>query len=45
MQADPGVEPVSLAVFAVVHALVIGRVITARRFARSQRERDLQLFS
>ena len=57
MQTDPGpIEeatlttfdgppPASLAFFTVVHAAFLVRVFAARRFARGQRERDLQLFS
>ena len=40
-----GAPPWSFAVFAAIHTAFIVRVIAARRFARSQRERDLQLFS
>ena len=57
MQTDPGpIEeatlttfdgppPASFAFFTVVHAAFLVRVFAARRFARGQRERDLQLFS
>lgn len=57
MQTDPGpadeatlatfegAPSWSFAFFAAVHAAFLVRVFTARRFARGQRERDLQLFS
>ncbi len=57
MQTDPGptdeatlatIEGApswSFAFFAAVHAAFVVRVFAARRFARGQRERDLQLFS
>jgi hypothetical protein len=57
MQIDPGpideatltsfdsAPPASFAVFALIHAAFLVRVFAARRFARGQRERDLQLFS
>jgi hypothetical protein len=35
----------SFAIYVVLHAVLVVRLIAARRFARSQRERDLQLFS
>ncbi len=34
-----------LAVLGVLHALFIGRVLSARRFAAAQRQRDLSLFA
>ena len=56
VQTDPGAleeaiatldgpPPWSFALFAAIHAAFIARLMAARRFARSQRERDLQLFS
>lgn len=56
MQTDPGpvdeaslmsggAPPASFAFFAIVHAAFLVRVFSARRFARGQRERDLQLFT
>ncbi|HET9268600.1 MAG TPA: hypothetical protein VFO31_10570 [Vicinamibacterales bacterium] len=57
MQTDPGPSdgatlvtfdgppPATFAFFAAVHAAFLVRVFAARRFARGQRERDLQLFS
>jgi hypothetical protein len=57
MQTDPGpvdeatmatfegIPPVSFGVFALLHGAFIARLFSARRFARGQRERDLQLFS
>ena len=56
MQTDPGpvevgdlvhvdAPPASFFFFAVVHAAFLVRIFAARRFARGQRERDLQLFS
>jgi hypothetical protein len=56
MQTDPGpieeglatlegAPPPSFAVFALLHAAFLVRVFSARRFARGQRERDLQLFT
>jgi hypothetical protein len=57
LQTDPGpldeaslvsfdaAPPVSFVFFAVLHAGFLVRLFSARRFARGQRERDLQLFS
>jgi hypothetical protein len=40
----PGGVPLELGVFGLLHLLFIGRVISARRYAATQRERDLALF-
>jgi hypothetical protein len=36
---------VAFGLYVLLHAVLIVRLLAARRFARSQRERDLQLFS
>ncbi|HUL72587.1 MAG TPA: hypothetical protein VLT86_05760 [Vicinamibacterales bacterium] len=40
----PGGVPLELAVYGMLHALFIGRLFRARRFAARQRARELQLF-
>jgi len=40
-----GPSPAAFAVFALIHAVFVSRVLSARRFARTQRERDLQLLA
>jgi len=45
MMSFEGPPPASLAVFALIHAVFVSRVISARRFARTQRERDLRLLA
>jgi hypothetical protein len=57
LQTDPGAmeaetaslfegpSAVAFGILVAVHAAFVARLIAARRFARSQRARDLQLFS
>jgi hypothetical protein len=40
-----GGVPLELAVYGMLHAVFIGRIIYARRYAAGQRERDLAFFS
>jgi hypothetical protein len=40
----PGAVALELAVYAMLHLLLIWRVVAARRFAANQRLRDLDLF-
>lgn len=39
-----GVVPLELAVYGALHVVFIGRIVHARRYADSQRQRDLALF-
>jgi len=40
----PGGVPLEVAIYGLLHVLFLGRIYQSRRFAASQRERDLDLF-